>query len=128
MPWKRLLLGKGTACKRLRGWQLEMASGRPSKAKASEKDTLEKDTLEKASALGNKLLSLWAHGALSAVLVRELAHLAMQDGVKGDDLHCMAKAGDWVVAQATATGTSWLDFAIISLCHSQSTSRLGALT
>ena len=78
------------ACKRLRGWQLEVASGRPSKAKA-----LEKDTLEKASAFGNKLLSLWAHGALSAVFVRELAHLAMQDGAKGGDLHCMAKAGDW---------------------------------
>ena len=78
------------ACKRLRGWQLEMESGRPSKA-----TTLEKDTLEKESALGNKLLSLWAHGTLSAVMVRELAHLAIQDGAKGEDLHCMAKAGDW---------------------------------
>ena len=95
-PWKRVILAKGMSVKRLRGWQLEMESGRPSKAKTLEKEALGKaSALEKASALGNKLLSLWAHGVLSAVMVRELAHLAMQDGAQGDDLLCMAKTGDW---------------------------------
>ena len=111
------------ACKRLRGWQLEMESGRPSKA-----TTLEKDTLEKESALGTKLLRLWAHGTLSAVMVRELAHLAIQDGAKGEDLHCMAKAGDWGGRPGNCHRDIMARFCHHFLCPSQSTSRLDALT
>lgn len=85
--------------KRLRGWQLEMHSGRASK-RSLEKPSLEKDSLEKesrtvASALANKLLTLWAQGTLSAVLIRDLADLAIQDGAEGADLIAIAKAGSW---------------------------------
>ena len=62
--------------KRLRGWELEMESGRrPGTAKASK--ALEKAPKEKQSALANKLLLLWAKGLLSATLIRELADLAI---------------------------------------------------
>ena len=76
--------------KRLVGWRLEKEAGRPTKI-----PTLEKVALEKVSALGNKLLSLWAHGVLSAVMVRELAALAMQDGARGEDLFSLARTGDY---------------------------------
>ena len=45
--------------------------------------SLEKD--EKPSALANKLLALWAQGMLSAALIREIAHLALQDGAQHND-------------------------------------------
>ena len=98
--------------KRLRGWELELATGRvaPDKQKRAlgkakqlqqslEKDidkdpiSLEKD--EKPSALANKLLALWAQGMLSAVLIREIAHLALQDGAQHNDLVALARTGNW---------------------------------
>ena len=98
--------------KRLRAWELELETGRvaPEKQKRAlgkakqlqeslEKDidknpiSLEKD--EKPSALANKLLALWAQGMLSAVLIREIAHLALQDGAQHNDLVALARTGNW---------------------------------
>ena len=98
--------------KRPRGRELELATGRvaPDKQKRAlgkakqlqeslEKDidknpiSLEKD--EKPSALANKLLALWAQGMLSAVLIREIAHLALQDGAQHNDLVALARTGNW---------------------------------
>ena len=111
------------ACKRLRGWQLEMESGRPSKAK-----TLEKDTLEKESALGNKLLSLWAHGTLSAVMVRELAHLAIPRWCQGGrpTLHGQSRRLGWSPRQLPQRHHGQ----ILPSCHfapSQSTIQVGCI-
>ena len=92
-------LGKAMA-KRLRGWQLEQESGRKAIKgnKALEKATaLEKaDGLEKhESPLASKLLHLWASGSLSAVMVRELANLALQDGADHPELVKLAQCGNW---------------------------------
>ena len=80
--------------KRLRGWQLEYESGRAPKARDSK-------ALEKAhgavaeSALVNKLLNLWAKGALSATLLQSLATSTIQDGVQHQDLVAIAQTGNW---------------------------------
>lgn len=80
--------------KRLRGWELEMQSGRrPATAKASK--ALEKAPEDKQSPLANKLLLLWAKGVLSATLIREIADLAIQDGAKHQDLVAIAQTGNW---------------------------------
>lgn len=80
--------------KRLRGWQLEMESGRTKTAKASK--ALEKaDGCVAESKLANKLLFLWARGQLSASLIRELADGALQDGADHKDLVALAQAGNW---------------------------------
>lgn len=80
--------------KRLRGWQLEIETGRTKQAKAGK-------ALEKAegcvaeSVLANKLLFLWARGTLSATLIRELADCAIQDGAQHTDLLAIAQTGNW---------------------------------
>ena len=85
------------ARERLRGWELEMESGRVQQPKVGK-------ALEKAkhgvtqSSLANKLLSLWAKGSLSAALVRELADCAIQDGACCEDLVALAQAGNWEIA------------------------------
>ena len=82
------------ACKRLRGWELEMESGRVQQPKVGK-------ALEKAkhgvtqSSLANKLLSLWAKGSLNAALVRELADCAIQDGACCEDLVALPQTGNW---------------------------------
>ena len=75
---------------------MEMESGRvpvPALGKAK------KQALEKAggpqSKLANKLLGLWAHGMLSAAMIRELADLAIQDGAEHPDLLSLAQTGSW---------------------------------
>lgn len=73
------------AAKRLRGWALEKETGAASSKPASQSE----------SALATKLLSLWAHGVLSAVMIRELAHLAVLDGASHEELHALAKAGQF---------------------------------
>lgn len=73
------------AAKRLRGWALEKETGAASSKPASQSE----------SALATKLLSLWAHGVLSAVMIRELAHLAVLDGASHKELHALAKAGQF---------------------------------
>ena len=61
---------------------MEMESGRvpvPALGKAK------KQALEKAGGPQSKLaklLGLWAHGMLSAAMIRELADLAIQDGAE----------------------------------------------
>ena len=47
------------------------------------------------SPLANKLLTLWAHGTLSVVMIREIAHLAMLDGAQHPDLYGIAKTGNF---------------------------------
>ena len=78
-------------CKRLRGWELEKESGMLQR-KALGKAPAEP---ERESQLATKLLSLWAHGMLSAILVRELADLALQDKADHVELVALAKTGNW---------------------------------
>ena len=77
--------------KRLRGWSLQ-------------KEIETKNPCERASAsfaskspsqLGTKLLSLWAHGTLSAVMVQQIAHLALLDGASHNDLYIISKTGNF---------------------------------
>ena len=86
-------LEKATHVKRLRGWQLEKESGRKPLEKG--KAVLEKIGDEPHSRLANKLLGLWAHGLLSAILIRDIADLAIQDGATHPQLFELAQAGTW---------------------------------
>ena len=77
-----------------------MESGRVPVVTKRKKALEEAKALEKAektpqSGLANKLLGLWAQGLLSAVMIRELADLALQDGASHEDLVSLAKAGAW---------------------------------
>ena len=85
--WERIAY----TCKRLRGWELEKESGMLQR-KALGKAPAEP---ERESQLATKLLSLWAHGMLSAILVRELADLALQDKADHVELVALAKTGNW---------------------------------
>ena len=75
--------------KRLRGWALEKEQADflqpPSTSSSSSQD----------SALATKLLSLWSHGQLSALTIREIAHLAVLDGANHPELAKLAKAGNF---------------------------------
>ena len=75
--------------KRLRGWQLEKESGIKRNVKKEE------PTSASQSGLATKLLHLWSCGLLSAVLVKELADLAIQDGASHTELIKLAEAGAW---------------------------------
>ena len=77
----------GPKAKRLRGHDLELQ-----KRKAC---TLTKGQSKRKSGLCEKLLSLWAHGQLSAKMCQELAHLAVLDGAQGQELAHMASCGNW---------------------------------
>ena len=73
--------------KRLHGWALE-------------KETCKKQTSASSksvpqSALASKLLSLWAHGSLSAKAIQEIAHLALLDGANHPELAQLAAAGSF---------------------------------
>lgn len=83
--------------KRLRGWQLEMESGRKvvPKSKVLEKTQGLEQPEAPQSALANKLLHLWSSGKLSASCIREIAHLAIQDGADHPELLQLGKAGNW---------------------------------
>ena len=74
-------------CKRLRGWKLEEALGSSKKKKPLEKG--------RGSNLATALLSLWAHGKLSAIQIRKLAHAAVLDGCNHVELADMSKAGNY---------------------------------
>jgi len=77
------------ALKRLRGSALQKAfqeeSAQPTPSESSKGH----------SSLVTKLLSLWAHGTLSAVMIRELAHLAYLDGANHPDIIALSKAGNF---------------------------------
>ena len=77
---------------------MEMESGRQ---KTSKPSVLEKtqQALEKAtkpqSGLASRLLHLWATGVLSAIMVRELAQLALSDGADHAELIKLAECANW---------------------------------
>ena len=71
--------------KRLRGHFLELEKRKG--------NTLTKGQAK--SGLVNKLLSLWAHGQLSATLCQQIAHLALLDGAQSEELSLMASMGNW---------------------------------
>ena len=77
--------------KRLRGWSLqkELAVAHP-----CERDTPSSSS-KSPSQLATKLLSLWAHGTLSAVMVQQIAHLALLDGASHSDLYTISKTGNF---------------------------------
>ena len=72
--------------KRLRGWRKDIALG---------KDKVEDPLPKGNSQLATKLLALWAHGMLSALAIRELADLAIRDGASHEELHLLAKGGNF---------------------------------
>lgn len=74
--------------KRLRGWALEKEKSATSTSSASTPST-------QKSELATRLLSLWAHGLLSAVIIRELAHLSLLAGASHPELAEIAKAGSF---------------------------------
>ena len=76
--------------KRLRGWQLQQEQSCQSLPEPSSSSSANQE-----SALATKLLSLWAHGLLSASAIQEIAHLAMLDGAKHPELAKLAKAGNF---------------------------------
>ena len=73
--------------KRLHGWALEKEIGT--------KKTSSSSTSVPQSALASKLLSLWAHGSLSAMAIQEIAHLALLDGANHAELALLAQAGNF---------------------------------
>lgn len=77
--------------KRVRGWALEKElSCDPIRSSASSSSSSCSE-----SGLASKLLSLWAHGLLSAVAIREIAHLAVLDGASHPELAKLAQAGNF---------------------------------
>ena len=63
------------------------------------------------SALANKLLLLWATGSLSAVMIRELAHLAILDGACHSELYALSKAGNFGQIQGNVHRDLMVEFA-----------------
>ena len=80
------------AVKRLRGWSLQKEIDN---VIPCEKEVSSSSSSKAFSPLANKLLTLWAHGTLSAVMIREIAHLAMLDGAQHPDLYGIAKTGNF---------------------------------
>ena len=77
---------KKDGCKRLRGFQLDLETGKalaPEAKKAKAGD----------SQLATRLLTLWTEGRLSATCVQELAHLAMLEK-SIPELAILAKCGN----------------------------------
>lgn len=52
-------------------------------------------TQNECSPLASKLLLLWASGNLAATMIQELAHCALLDGAKHEELAAIASSGDW---------------------------------
>ena len=81
---------------------------------ALEKDediyALEKAALGKAdtkqSSLACKLLSLWAHGLLSATMIREIASCALDDGAQHEELVHLAELAAGASNLETSTEAS----------------------
>ena len=80
--------------KRLRGWRKDVALEEGARAHAALPGS--------NSRLASKLLSLWAHGLLSATMVQEIAHLATLDGARHPELATLAKAGNFGVQAGNA--------------------------
>ena len=78
--------GSHRGVKRIRGWRKEIALG---------KDSMDDPLPKGKSQLATKLLALWAHGMLSAIAIREIADLAIRDGANHEELHLLAKGGNF---------------------------------
>ena len=76
------------AVKRLRGWYLHKEIDN---AIHCARGVSSSSSSKAFSPLANKILTLWAHGTLSAVMIRESANLAMLDGAQHPDLYGIAK-------------------------------------
>ncbi|CAE7455722.1 unnamed protein product [Symbiodinium sp. CCMP2592] len=79
-------------------WKMDQELGKAQRKNNDELPEFAKEALEKdevTSSLAAKLLALWAHGKLSATMIRELASLAVVDGAKHPDLLEIAQAGNW---------------------------------
>lgn len=72
--------------KRLRGWKKDIETGKA--------EVLEKST-EEPNPFATKLLSLWAHGKVSAVGIQELAQLSQLGGLAHEEVAALAKAGNY---------------------------------
>ena len=75
--------------KKLRGWSLEKELPQANFSSFSSSSS------GAASSLATKLLFHWAHGALSAVAIQEIAHLAVLDGARHPELVKLAQAGNF---------------------------------
>ena len=73
--------------KRIRGWTLDKEKHDALHVPQASKEFGDQ------SALGTKLLHLWAAGNLSATACRELAHLAIMDGATHPELYTLANCG-----------------------------------
>ena len=78
-------MGKNRGVKRLRGAALEQAM--------IEKPAAPTVFEVEHSALATRLLLLWSQGTLSAIAIREIAHLAILDGAVHTDLALIANTG-----------------------------------
>ena len=72
--------------KRLRGWKKDIETGKA--------EVLEKSR-EEPNPFATKLLSLWAHGKVSAVGIQELAQLSQLGGLENEEVAALAKAGNY---------------------------------
>ena len=72
--------------KRLRGWKKDIETGKA--------EVLEKST-EEPNPFATKLLSLWAHGKVSAVGIQELAQLSQLGGLAHEEVAALPKAGNY---------------------------------
>ena len=79
-------LWKKGMVKRLRGWKKDIETGLAERPDAAEEDP---------SPLATKLLSHWAHGALSAKAIQEIAHLSQLGGCSHTEIATLAKAGNY---------------------------------
>ena len=69
--------------KRLRGWKKDIETGKA--------EVLEKST-EEPNPFATKLLSLWAHGKVSAVGIQELAQLSQLGGLAHEEVAALANS------------------------------------
>ena len=74
--------------KRLRGWKKDMDLGADTEGETP-------STSSAPSNLATKLLSLWAHGKLSAVEVQKLSNLATLDGCSHPEVATLGAAGNF---------------------------------
>ena len=71
--------------KRLRGWKKDIETG---KAEVVEK------SMEEPNPFATKLLSLWAHGKVSAVGIQELAQLSQLGGLENEEVAARQQPGN----------------------------------
>ena len=99
VPWPSVDVGQARfqamdleerAPKRLRVWKLQQELESPTPCQ-KESNPCQKE----GSALCSRLLELWSQGHLSARMVCELALLATLDGCNSEELHSLARCGNY---------------------------------